>query len=109
MPVRLRHFLGRLDAWLDPGLELFTGCVVLVLSAGFWINPAHPIWHDVAGTAGAILGPFLVYRAWKRKPSEVRCDTCAERASIVEVDDEGGHFYVIACPRCGPHAPPSVP
>jgi hypothetical protein len=74
--MRLRRVAGRLDAWLDPTVELWAGCIILVLSAGFWINAARPVWelHDWywAKAAGAILvGPLLVYRAWKRKPNEV--------------------------------------
>src|SRR4051794_25443460 len=99
--MKPRGILGRLDSWLEPSLELAGGCIVLVLSAGFWIEPSQPIWHDVILTAGAILGPVLVYRAWKRKESEIRCETCGERVPLIEADDVDGRFYAIACKRCG--------
>lgn len=59
------------DVWLPPEIELITGCILLVLSAGFWMSAdAGPIgslkhW---PWTVGAVLGPWFVYRAWKRKP-----------------------------------------
>ena len=76
--MKVRRFLARLDTWLYPTVELWLGCIILVLSASFWISAAHPIWdvHEWATTVGAILGPLLGYRAWNRKPSEVKCDTC---------------------------------
>jgi hypothetical protein len=69
--VKLRRFLGRLDAWVEPVVELWAGCIILVVSASFWISPARPVWdlHVLPATVGAILvGPLLVYRAWTRKP-----------------------------------------
>jgi hypothetical protein len=105
--MELRRLPGRLDAWLDPTLELWAGCLILVPSAGFWINPGRPIWEVRdwywATTVGAILvGPLLVYRAWTRKPNEVKCDTCGDRVPIFEIhSDELGVFFVRDCPRCG--------
>ena len=67
--VKLRRSLGRLDAWVDPVVELWAGCI-LVLSASFWISPAHAIWdpHHLLATVGSIIvGPLLVYRPWTRK------------------------------------------
>ena len=67
--LKLRRFLGRLDDWLEPVLELWAGCIILILSASFWISPARPVWDLQAwpATVGALLGPLLVYRAWTRK------------------------------------------
>jgi hypothetical protein len=58
------------DAWLPPQLEVITGCILLVLSAGFWNSAdAGSIWSlkHWPWTVGAILGPWFVYRAWKRR------------------------------------------
>jgi hypothetical protein len=108
--VKLRRLLARIDEWLDPTVELWAGCIVLVLSARFWIDPAHLLWDlaELPATTGAIvLGPLLVYRAWKRKPSHFRCDKCGERAPLVEVgDDRTGRFFVIDCEHCSPHLSP---
>jgi hypothetical protein len=105
--VKLPRFLARLDAWPHPTVELWVGSIVLVLSAGFWTSTGSDAnrWSTVVG---AILGPLLVYRAWRRKQGAVHCDTCGERAPIVEMDDKHGRFYVIDCPRCGLHAPPAA-
>lgn len=36
---------GWRDMWLHPTVELAIGCVLLVLSAGFWLSAnAGPIW-----------------------------------------------------------------
>jgi hypothetical protein len=63
--------LGHLDTWMDPVVELWVACILLVLTASFWNSAdAGPIW-DVKHwptNLGAILGPLLIYRAWKRKP-----------------------------------------
>jgi hypothetical protein len=55
-------------AWLPAEFELIIGCILLVLSAGFW-NNAGPVLSTKhwPWTLGAILGPWFVYRAWKRK------------------------------------------
>ena len=100
--MQLRRLLGRLDAWPNPTIEVWVGCIILVLSSGFWTSAGADAnrWPTVIG---AILGPLLVYRAWKRKPSTVRCDICGERAPVF--DDDLGRFEAIDCPRCGPHVP----
>jgi hypothetical protein len=108
--VKLRPVIANLDAWLDPTWEVLLGCVVLVLSAAFWTsnNPsAISDAGDWATNLGAIVvGPMLVYRAWKRRRGNLRCGSCGER---VDVTDEYDHavgflFYVVHCPRCGPYA-----
>lgn len=78
MVVNRLRFLGRLDEWAPPVVELWAGCIILVLSAGFWIRAAHPVWdpHHLATTVGAILvGPLLVHRAWTRSASVVQHET----------------------------------
>ena len=74
--MKLRRFLGRLDAWVEPVVELWAGCILLVLSASFWIGAAHAIWnpHHLPATVGAFVGPLLVYRAWTRKVRELQRD-----------------------------------
>ena len=61
---------GWRDMWLHPTVELAIGCVLLVLSAGFWLSAnAGPIWstRHWHWTAGAVLGSYFVVRAWKRR------------------------------------------
>jgi hypothetical protein len=56
------------DAWLDADSELVVGCVLLVLS-GIWWDGVGPIWQDwqtMLLTLTVVLGPWFVYRAWKR-------------------------------------------
>lgn len=89
-------------------LELWLGCTILVLSAGFWTNAGADAnrWWTVVG---AILGPLLVFRAWMRKPSTVECDTCGRHAPIeshIDDFDDFDHeapFYIVACRHCGVH------
>ena len=110
--LQLKRLLARLDAWPNPTVELWFGCIILVLSAGFWTSAGADAnrWSTIVA---AILGPLLVYRAWKRKPSEVLCDTCGDRVPIIDITDEHGRFisdererfYVINCQRCGAHRP----
>ena len=104
--------MRRLDSWLPPTVELWVGCIILVLSASFWISEdAGPIWDlkHWPTILGAILGPLLVYRAWSRKPGEVKCNGCGNRAPIVTVDDKSGRSYlIIDCPDCGLYAPPDA-
>lgn len=69
--MELRRFLaGGRDAWLPPTAELVVGCIILVLSASFWTSAdAGAIWdvHHWRTNVGAILGPWFVYRAWRRR------------------------------------------
>jgi hypothetical protein len=60
---------GWQDAWLDAPSELVVGCVLLVLSGIYWWTGAGPIWQDwqtALSTVAVVLGPWFVYRAWKR-------------------------------------------
>lgn len=108
----LRRFLASLDSWVPPAIELWLGCIILVGSASFWISAdAGPIWdlEHWPTNLGAILGPLLVYRAWKRKPGEVKCSGCGDRVPIVTVEDKRGRSYLlIDCPDCGLHVSPET-
>jgi hypothetical protein len=92
------------DLWLPPSVEVVVGCVVLVLSAGFWNSrDAGAVWDlkHWPWTVGAILGPWFVYRAWKRKPETLRCYSCGKHVPVIEYDSDGVKFWTLDCPRCG--------
>ena len=115
--MKVRRFLARLglNTWLHPTVELWLGCILLVLTAGFWISAARPIWdvHVWDTLGGAILGPLLVYNAWRRKPNQANCDTCGDLVLLTEIDLRGysgkvdidptniGRLFTTVCPRCG--------
>ena len=61
------------DAWLTAEQELLVGCVLLVVSGWWWFSMHGAIWHgwhNVLATMATVLGPCLVYRAWKRHGQE---------------------------------------
>jgi len=67
--VRL-HRSAWQDAWLTPTAELVVGCVFLVLSWEWFWETSGAIWQDWhrrLGTVATVLGPWFVYRAWRRK------------------------------------------
>jgi hypothetical protein len=105
-PIRARARLkGWEDACLAPELELVVGCVLLVLSGIYWWTSTGGIfkdWQDALATVTVVLGPWFVYRAWKRKQAAVRCGTCGGRVPIFEIpENDKPEFYVLDCPRCG--------
>ena len=58
---------------MDPGVELVVGCVLLVLSGVFFWATDGAIWDSwdrAAGTIFTVLGPWFIYRAWKRTRPE---------------------------------------
>ena len=70
--MKLRRFLESdwEDVWMAPWLELIVGCVLLVCSAAFWNDPHAGALTDLDywdTNLGAIIGPWFVYRAWKRR------------------------------------------
>jgi hypothetical protein len=92
------------DLWLAPGVELVVGCVLLVLSWGwFWesTGAVWHTWHNGIGTVAVVLSAWFVYRAWKRKPETLRCYSCGEHVPIYEYDSERVKFWTLDCPRCG--------
>lgn len=53
--------------------ELVVGCVCLVASGWWWFGARGPIWdgwRNILATLATVVGPVLVYRAWKRRPEE---------------------------------------
>jgi hypothetical protein len=86
--------------------------VLLVLSwEWFWetTGSIFQTWRNGVGAAAAILGPLFIYHAWKRKPLEVRCETCSREVPLYEIGKgDPLHHFVIDCEYCGPryYVPP---
>lgn len=58
---------------MDEGVELFVGCVLLVVSGSWWFHSYGAIWatwHNALLTAATVLGPWFVSRAWRRRSAE---------------------------------------
>jgi hypothetical protein len=65
---------GALGALLDPTSELIIGCVCLVVSGWWWFSARGAIWHgwqNIVAAFATVVGPVLVYRAWKRRAEDV--------------------------------------
>lgn len=61
------------DLWMDETVELLAGCVLLVVSGSWWFHVYGGLfasWHNALLSATAVLGPWFVVRAWKRRSEE---------------------------------------
>lgn len=58
------------DEWLNEGMELFIGCILLVVSGWWWFDSRGAIWdgwRNVLASLTVVLGPLFVIRAWIRR------------------------------------------